>query len=167
MQNNSPGTILWDTLWKAGQAYNVRPGCPNLIERIEGGLLSYGNEMHRENNPLECDLGVYCQLEGHDFIGREALQNIAKAGVTQQIRGVLFEGDPCPTCSIPWPVLADGPEGEIQIGQITSAIYSPRLKHNVGQSMIARKYWEAGTAVRVQCHDGSIRDGEIVTMPFA
>ena len=36
------GGKLWDTLWEAGKDLEVSPGCPNLIERVEGGLLSYG-----------------------------------------------------------------------------------------------------------------------------
>ena len=36
---------LWNALFEAGKKYNVHAGCPNLIERIEGGLLSYGNDM--------------------------------------------------------------------------------------------------------------------------
>ena len=60
---------LWDALWDAGEDFNVSPGCPNLIERVEAGLLSYGNEMTRQNNPLECGFDQYCKLDGSiDFI---------------------------------------------------------------------------------------------------
>ena len=32
-----------DVIWDAGKKLNTQAaGCPNLIERIEGGLLSYG-----------------------------------------------------------------------------------------------------------------------------
>lgn len=158
------GSALWDAIWEAGRAFNITPGCPNLIERIEGGLFSYGNEMTRDNNPLEIGLGKFCCLDGSvDYIGRAALQKIATDGVTQQIRGVAFDGGPCPTCSKPWPVMV----GDIQVGQITSAIWSPRLKRNVGQSMIARDFWNSGQAVRVISQDEIIRDGEISDLPFA
>lgn len=166
LNDSALGSALWDTLWEAGQDFTIRPGCPNLIERIEGGLLSYGNEITRENNPLECGLDAYCELDKHDFIGRDALRMIAKNGPQQKMRGVLFDGGPGPVCAVPWPVLADGPDGETQIGQITSAIYSPRFKQNVGQSMIARGFWDAGTSVRVTCSDGSLRSGHVVEMPF-
>ena len=33
------GEKLWDTIWKAGKKFNISPGCPNLIDRIEGGLM--------------------------------------------------------------------------------------------------------------------------------
>ena len=157
------GTALWDAIWDAGQAHNITPGCPNLIERIEGGLLSYGNEFTRENNPFEIGHGKFCVTDGSiDYIGRKALQDIAAKGVTREMRGVTFDGGPCPTCSKPWPVMV----GDTRVGQITSAIWSPRLKCNVGQSMIDRAFWDAGQAVTVQVQDGSVSNGIVTTLPM-
>ena len=56
LEGSSFGGSLWDLIWNAGQQYDIRPGCPNLIERIEGGLMSYGNEFTRSNNPWNVDL---------------------------------------------------------------------------------------------------------------
>jgi len=80
------GLALWDALWQAGEDLNIRPGSPNLIERVEGGLLSYGNEFTRENNPLECGLGQYCSFEPSlTYIGKERLSEIARDGVKQLV----------------------------------------------------------------------------------
>ena len=163
LNDSSFGKELWDAVWEAGQPYDIAPGCPNLIERIEGGLLSYGNEMTRDNNPLEIGLGRYCALDGSvDSIGREALQAIASQGIKREIRGVLFDGGPCPTCSTPWPVVADGEK----IGLITSAIWSPRLSQNVGLSLIDRDFWTPGQPVSVHAGDRVIRLGEVSALPF-
>ena len=157
------GSAFWDAIWQAGQAFNITPGCPNLIERIEGGLLSYGNEFTRENNPFEIGHGKFCVIDGSiDYIGRAALQKIAAAGVTREIRGVAFDGGPCPTCSKPWPVMVE----DRQVGQITSAIWSPRLKHNVGQSMIDRGFWDGGQVVTVHVQDGSVSEGIVTALPM-
>ena len=158
------GADLWDLIWDAGQAFDITPGCPNLIERIEGGLFSYGNEMTRQNNPLEIGLGKFCSLDGSvDYIGRKALEKIANAGVTRSIRGIIFDGDPCPTCSMPWPVMV----GQQQVGQITSGIWSPRLKANAGQALIDREFWHIGQVVTVITSDGQHRQGKISQMPMA
>lgn len=163
LQGGHLGGALWDAIWDAGQAHNITPGCPNLIERIEGGLFSFGNEMTRENNPLEIGLGKFCTLDGSiDFIGRDALQKIAVDGASQQIRGIAFDGDPCPTCSKPWPVMVD----DVHVGQITSAIWSPRLNCNIGQAMIARGFWEVGQPVIVRSQDGETRNGHVHLLPF-
>ena len=50
---------LWNRMLAEGEALNIRIGCPNLIERVEGGLLSYGNDMRRENTPFEAGLGKF------------------------------------------------------------------------------------------------------------
>jgi len=157
------GADLWDLLWDAGQALNITPGCPNLIERIEGGLFSYGNEMTRENNPLEIGLGKFCSLDGSiDYIGREALEKIAAVGVSRIVRGIIFDGESCPTCSVPWPVMV----GQQQVGQITSGIWSPRLKANVGQALIDREFWAIGQDVTVITPEGQNRHGKISKMPM-
>lgn len=160
------GGALWDAVWQAGEGLQITPGCPNLIERIEGGLFSYGNEMTRENNPLEIGLGKYCTLDGSiDYIGRNALQTIAANGVEREIRGVVFDGGSCPPCGKPWPVMA-GPNQDQHVGQITSAAWSPRLEHNVGLSMICRDFWQPGEAVTVRSADGQQRRGRLSALPF-
>ena len=157
------GAGLWEAIWQAGLPYDIAPGYPNLIERIEGGLLSYGNEMTRENNPFEVGLGRFCNLNGAvDYLGREALQRLFNNGIERQIRGILFDGGPCPACAEPWPVNVD----DRQVGQITSAIWSPRLKRNVGLSLIDREFWDAGQPVIVHSKDGIARAGEVSALPF-
>jgi len=45
-------------------------------------------------------------------------------------------------------------------------MWSPRLKRNVGLSMIERSHWAPGQAVIVHCPDGVDRPGEVVLLPF-
>ena len=163
LDNGALGGELWDLVMKAGDAFNIRPGCPNLIERIEGGLLSYGNEMTIENNPLQLGLERFCCLDGSiDYAGREALQKIADQGVNSRIRGVRFGGRAAPPCTNPWPVLVN----DDQVGEITSAAWSPRLKRNVGLAMVARDFWEPGQHVMVETPSGPDFGGEICNLPF-
>ncbi|MEC7615179.1 MAG: glycine cleavage T C-terminal barrel domain-containing protein, partial [Pseudomonadota bacterium] len=158
------GGALWDLVWEAGRGLEIRPGCPNLIERIEGGLMSYGNEFTRANNPLECGFKRYCHLEdGIDYIGREALLKIAEDGPDRHIMGVKFGGEPLSGVAVPLAVMAaDG----TQVGQVTSGIWSPRLGCNVGMSMIARDHWDAGTAVIVRDADGAPHEGVVASLPL-
>jgi dimethylsulfoniopropionate demethylase len=157
------GTDLWDALWQAGADLEIAPGCPNLIERVEGGLLSYGNEMTRDDNPLECGLEQYCQLDGTvDYIGLAALQKIAEVGPRRLIRGVIFDGEPCPACQHPWPLtITDQPAG-----YVTTAIWSPRFERNVSLAMLDRGYWKPGTDVTVNAADGSRRRGIVTELPM-
>jgi len=157
------GLDLWDALWSAGENLNVSPGCPNLIERVEGGLLSYGNEMTREENPIECGLGHYCQLDGSiEYIGREALQCIVQQGPKRMIRGLLFDGEACPACQSPWPVMVNG----MTVGHVTTAIWSPRFEKNVALAMVDKAFWQAGRKVVVESCDGLSRNGIVTELPM-
>ena len=157
------GEAIWSHIWEAGQEFDIKPGCPNLIERIEGGLLSYGNEMTRENNPFEVGMEKFCCLdEDVDYIGKAALLKIAESGVRQKIIGVLFDGDPCPTCSKPWSIKAD----DKNIGFITSAIWSPRLRANVAHAMVSKEFCNVGQKISIHITKDSIIDGTISSLPF-
>ena len=163
LEGSALGEALWDVIWDAGQQYDIAPGCPNLIERIEGGLLSYGNEMTRENNPLEIGLQKYCALDGAvDYFGRTALEDIARNGPQQLIHGVVFDGPSIGSCAVPWPVMHDG----VRIGQITSGIFSPRLEKYVGLSLIKKGFWQPGLDVMVTLPGGESRTGKISALPF-
>ena len=158
------GADLWDLVWDAGRDLDLRPGCPNLIERIEGGLMSYGNEFTRANNPLECGFSRFLHSgDGIDYIGREALIEIAREGPERHIMGVRFGGGALTGVTIPLAVMAgDG----TRIGEVTSAIWSPRLSCNVGMGMIARGHWDAGTRIIIKDADGDERDGMVSSLPF-
>ncbi len=157
------GAPLWDALWEAGSDLDIAPGYPNLIERIEGGLLSYGNEMTRANNPFECNLDKFCRVDGAiDCIGRDALAEIARSGPARRIRGVIFDGEPSPPCRHPWPLAVAG----VAAGAITSAAFSPRFERNVALGMLERDFWEPGTRVSVDCGDGSERRGIVSHLPM-
>lgn len=153
---------LWDTLWDAGKHLEVGPGCPNLIERIEGGLLSYGNDMTRLENPLECGLDKYCHHDREiEFIARDALLRISGEGVTRKIRGLKIEGDPLPGCVTPWRVHRDG----LPIGRVTSAIFSPGFASNIAFAMIDQAAWDTGEVVQVVTPDGE-RNATVGPLPF-
>jgi len=163
LADSALGLDLWDALWSAGQSLSVLPGCPNLIERIEGGLLSYGNEFTRRNNPLECAMEGYCSFDTElDFIGKNALLEIRRQGPVRLIRGVLFDGGKTPPCAGTWRLDSGG----AYAGQITSAIWSPHFKQNVALGMLEKGYWEPGQTVTVACADGTERGGIVTRLPM-
>ena len=57
------GEKLWDDFFEKGRDLNVGAGCPNLIERIESGLLSFGADATYETTPFECGLDQYVSLD--------------------------------------------------------------------------------------------------------
>ena len=157
------GEPLWDALFEAGQDLNVKAGCPNLIERIEGGLLSYGNDMTQANTPYEAGLGKFCKGGAAiGCIGSEALQQERENGPKRQIRGVSISGTPLVPCRSPWPILDNN--GHF-VGQITSAIWSPDLKTNIAIGMVDKMQWDIGTQLTAMSPEGS-RDCVVQKLPF-
>ena len=163
LNDSSMGKELWDTIWEAGAKYNVRPGAPNLIDRIEAGLLSFGNDMTSENTPLECGLEKYCCLtEKIEYLGRKQLIEERRVGSKRQLRGVIFSGKSEPACTQPWQLY----DGELNIGQITSGIFNPNLKVNTGIALIKRGHWNIGQRINVVIGKEDVREGLICFLPF-
>lgn len=145
------GMAIWDALFKAGEDLNVRPGCPNLIERIEGGLLSYGNDMTIDNSPMECGLNRFCKpADGAEFIGKTAISRELSEGSSRQIRAISIEGSAVDSPRQAWPLMKDG----IRVGQVTSAAWSPDFQTNVSIGMVDAGHWEAGTQLTVETSQG-------------
>ena len=149
---------LWDALMAAGEDLNVRAGCPNGIERIEGGLLSYGNDMTDDNTPHECGLGRFCDTQtAIGCIGRDALLRVAKEGPVQQVRAISIAGEPMPGADRAWGLYA----GDTRVGQVTSAAWSPDFATHVAIGMVRMTHWDSGTKLRVETPHGE-RDATVM-----
>lgn len=156
------GLPLWDALMEAGADLEVGPGCPNLIERIEGGLLSYGNDMTLANNPLECGLEKYCQLERDvGCLGHEALRRIAAAGPARRVMGLRIAAQSLPACTAPWPVL----HGSAPVGMVSSAAMSPDFGCGLAFAMMERGHWQEETEVSVETPAGLVT-ARVTALPF-
>lgn len=145
------GMPLWNALMEAGKDLDVRAGCPNAIERIESGLLSYGNDMTDDNTPHECGLGKFCNTQtAIGCIGRDALLRVAKEGPVQQIRAIAIEGGPVGACDRYWPLT----DGKKTVGRISSAAWSPDFNTNVAIGMVRMTHWDAGDELTAITPDG-------------
>lgn len=151
VQGSDIAMPLWHALFAAGEDLNVRAGCPNAIERIEGGLLSYGNDMTDDNTPHECGLGRFCDTQtAIGCIGRDALLRVAKEGPVQQVQAIAIDGDAVPPCDRVWPLFGGGR----RVGQVTSAIWSPDFASNIAIGMVRMTHWDSGTRLEVETPDG-------------
>ncbi|KZY46398.1 dimethylsulfoniopropionate demethylase [Roseovarius sp. HI0049] len=157
VEGGDAGMPLWNALMEAGKDLDVHAGCPNLIERIESGLLSYGNDMTDDNTPHECGLGRFCNTQSAvGCIGRDALLRVAKEGPVQQIRALAIEGPKVPVCDEWWPVTAGGKT----VGRVSSAAWSPDFETNVAIGMVRLTHWDAGDVVEVHV-PGGVRQAEV------
>ncbi len=76
------GLRLWDTLWAAGQEFEVTPvgiGVYGLTGRIEKGYRLMGAELESEYNPVEAGLDRP-KVKSADFVGKAAYLAAREAG---------------------------------------------------------------------------------------
>jgi aminomethyltransferase len=105
-------------------------------------MLSYHADADINTNPYELGLDRLVNLEIEaNFIGKNALKKIRSKGVKRKQIGLEIN---CPPLNSPnttyWPLIVEGKN----IGKVTSAIYSPRLKKNIALAMVDIKYSEIG-----------------------
>ena len=159
------GSSLWETILEAGRSENIRPGSPNIIDRVEAGLLSYGNEMTVENTPLECNMDKFLDINKEaDYIGKKVLQRQIRYGIKRRIRGVIYKGPKLPTISRPLQVF-DIDKRTI-VGSLTSGAFSPHFRGNIGVGMVKYGYWDNNKKILVNIADQEFREGLIKDLPL-
>ena len=162
LRDGSRGDELWERIMEAGRPFNIRPTGPSDIRRIEGGILNHGTDITLDTNPYEVGLDRLVDLDKDaEFLGREALRRVRAEGVKRRLVGVEIEGAPIEFNMTRWPVR----KGSDAVGQVTSAIYSPRLQKNIGYAMVPLAYAALGTEFEVDTPGGAAR-AVVVPMPF-
>ncbi len=161
IENSKAGLALYDYFFEIGAEFNLRPGAPNLIERIEGGLLSYGNDMDISDNPLECGFDKYVNLDSDIiFLGKENLRKIKKEGIKKKLMGVKIEGKSV-NVTEEIPIFFQDKE----IGQLRSAAYSPKFKKIVGIAMIMKNFDKEFQKFNITINEKSL-SGEVCNLPI-
>jgi glycine cleavage system aminomethyltransferase T len=163
------GPTLWDTVMEAGEAHDLKVIGPCHIRRIEGGILALGCDMWFDTNPFEVDMGYEWMVDLNqeaDFIGKDALKRIKAEGVKRKLVGVEI-GGPRLGSYIDNSMIEVFPVhvGDQQVGEVTSACYSPRLDKNIGFAMLSIEHAELGTQLQVDTPDGR-SDAVVVRKPF-
>ncbi len=71
LRNHCHGDRMWEMIMAAGEPWNIAPIAPSAIRSIEGGLLSYGSDITRQDNPYTLGMGQLVDLDqSHDFFGK-------------------------------------------------------------------------------------------------
>ena len=162
VENTDSGLKLYDHFFEIGKEFNVRPGCPNLIERIESGLLSYGNDFDNNDNPFQCGFDKYIDLETDiNFLGKDKLKKIKEKGIDRKLMGVQIDLTKILLTSS---LDIKNNEGNI-IGELRSACYSPHFKKVIGIAMIKEPYCKASSSGTIEI-DGNSLALKVCDLPF-
>jgi len=162
VENTKSGLELYDHLFEAGKEFNVKPGCPNLIERIESALLSFGNDMDNEDNPYECGFDKFINIDSNiNFLGKEKLKKIKTEGIKKKLMGIKLDAKEISLSGS----LDLKDENNNIIGELRSACYSPHFEKVIGIAMMKKPYWEVSQSVKAEIN-GNICNGNVCDLPF-
>ena len=163
LRDGSKGNILYEKIMEAGKEHGLQPGHTSSIRRIEGGMLSYHADADINTNPFELGLDRLVSLDSDiNFVGKNALKKIKQKGITRKQVGIEIDCEPLkgPNTTF-WKLSKDNTE----IGKITSAVYSPRLKKNIALAMVSVEQSELGNKFKVTTNEG-IFVCTVVEKPF-
>ncbi len=153
---------LWDALTVAGAEHGLAPiglGARDTL-RLEAGMPLYGNELDRTTNPYEANLGRVVKLDKEgDFVGRAALEKVARDGVVRRLVGIAMRGRGIARHG--YPVHA----GERVSGAVTSGTQSPSRGEAIAMAYVATADAAPGTMVDVEIR-GQRVPAEVVALPF-
>ncbi len=127
---------LWDTLLAEGAEMGIHPhGLDTLLMlRLEKGHIIVGQDTDFDTTPEKVGLDWVVKMEKPDFIGKVALTRMSEMALQQKLVPISFAGSKAPA------------EGETlllegsHIGHLTSAWYSPVLKHGIGLGWVRRRH---------------------------
>ena len=167
INDTKAGLELYDHFFDIGKKYNVKPGAPNQAERIEGGLLSYGNDMLINDNPFECGFEKIVNLNSNiEFLGKNSLKNIWNKGINRKLMGVKINSNTIDlnslSANLNYLLINDKKE---LIGDLRSAAYSPTFKKIVGIAMIKKDYFEEKKDFYTNTNNKLV-EGEICNLPI-
>jgi len=153
---------LWQKLLRTGKEFGLEPcglSARNTL-RIEAGLPLYGHEIDENINPLEAGLEKFIELEkSDDFIGKSALKSLKEADPKRKLVG--FEVQSPRMSRQGYLILKDGKV----IGSVTSGVFSPTLKKNIGMGYVIAEFSEIGTDIEIEII-GKKYPAKIVRLPF-
>ena len=155
LNNPDLANALWDELFEKGKDLNVRAGCPNAIERLESGLISYGNDIDHTNNPFECGLDQFIKLDADiESLSLPALRALA-GQQTQKLVGLIFDQ------AMAFTDRKVSYNDKI-VGEMTSNIWSPRFKKHLAFAMMQSDFLSSQSTIEINGVIGVISD-----LPFS
>jgi glycine cleavage system T protein (aminomethyltransferase) len=159
---NDDAPHLWRALLDAGRDAGLLPvglGARDTL-RLESRLSLYGNDIDETTNPLEAGLGWIVKLDKADFIGKQALVEVSRRGLSRRLVGFEMTGRGIARHGYP---LLD--RAGNAAGVCTSGGPSPTLGKAIGLGYLPIAMSEVGTGFLVDCR-GKPVDAVVVKTPF-
>jgi aminomethyltransferase len=152
---------IWNEILAAGEEFCIKPcglGARNTL-RLEAKMALYGHEIHASINPFEADLGWIVKMDKPDFVGKRALAESQRKGVTRKLIGFEMRGRGIGRDG--YEVMLDG----VPAGWVTSGSPSPTLGKNIGLCYLPAEEAKPGRKIEVVVRSQPV-EAETVDTPF-
>ena len=155
------GVRLWDTLWEAGVPEGMVAAGYKAIDtlRLEKGYRYWSSEISPDYNPYEAGLGFAVKLDKSDFIGKDALVEAKKKGLTRKLVCMTLADDR---------TIALGKEpirsGEDIIGWVAAGGYGYSVKKSLVYAYVPMEYSKPGTKLTIEFF-GERMAAEVIASP--
>jgi aminomethyltransferase len=152
---------VWEALLPMDKPSRAQPaglGARDTL-RLEAGMPLYGHELSEQLNPFQAGLGFAVQLRQHEFIGSEALQQLADDTSLPQRVGLELEGKRIAREHFPV-TSQDG-----RVGEVSSGTFSPTLERPIAMAYVRPEVAAVGTSLAVDIR-GRAAAARVVPLPF-
>jgi aminomethyltransferase len=152
---------VWKQVLANGQpagAMAVGLGARDTL-RLEAAMPLYGHELSEQINPLEAGLAFAVNLDGRDFVGRNALAAVKQHSPTRVRVGLELNGKR--SAREGYRVFANGNP----VGEITSGTFSPTLQKPIAMAYVPPEHAQIGADLTIDIR-GTTEHAKIVNLPF-
>ncbi len=155
---NDNHTALWEFLIEMGKDYGIMAGGLDSmgIRRIEAGILDYGTDMNRTNNPFEVGLGSFVDLNKAQFIGKDRLSTMSRK---TKLFGIKT------STAIPFAGLEIIENNKV-VGYTTVGAFSPFLNAGIGYVLFHHEAAWLGKKLWLREADKSLHSCTVMPLPF-
>lgn len=127
--------------------------------RLEAAMPLYGHELNETIDPFQAGLAWAVKMHKPDFIGRAALDKLARDAIRPVRVGLQLDGRRIAREHSP--IIADGHV----IGGVTSGTLSPTLDLSIAMGYVQPQYAPLGTRLLVDIR-GQTEPAQVVPLPF-
>ncbi len=152
---------LWDALCAAGAALGLRPHGLDALKllRLEKGHFIVGLDTDFDSTPAKVGAGWAVRMEKPDFVGRTALERMARIPRERSLLPIRFDGDRAPEEGAQLFVAG------LHVGNITSSRFSPILGQGVALGWVRHPEGSPPLAITARDTRGEL-PGIVTRAPF-
>jgi len=149
---NHRALMVWDMLFEAGREFDMEVGGYKVLDslRLEKGYRYYTTDVTPLETPYEAGLGFCVHLDKSDFIGKDALIEKKKNGLTTKLCTLVLDGEEF-TQVYGGEAVYHG--GEV-ITRVRSGGYGYTIKKNILYAYLPQELSKVGSKVEVELIEG-------------